>query len=88
MNYTILAMPPMALPAFRPLYSQAGYDSDDATNANQILSTLHSRLMGILAQRVREASENDTLYTRVKLPDNELQYSIGDGLLLAQNTNG
>jgi len=49
MNDTILATPPMALPPFSPLYSQAGYDSDEATNANQFLKTLHSSLMGILA---------------------------------------
>jgi len=77
----------MALPAFSPLYSQAGYDSAEATNANQFLSTLHSRLMGILAQQVREALENDALYTRVKQTDNKLHYSIRDGLLLVQNTN-
>ena len=50
MNDTILATPPMASPALSPLHSQAGYDSDEATNANQFLSTLHSPLMGILAQ--------------------------------------
>jgi len=88
MNDTILATPPMASPAFSPLYSQAGYDSDEATNANQSLSTLHSRLMGILAQRVREALKTDALHTRVKETDNKLHYSIRDGLLLAQNTNG
>jgi len=48
MNDTILATPPIVSPAFSPLYSQAGYDSDEATNANQFPSTLHSRLMGIL----------------------------------------
>jgi len=78
----------MVSPAFSPQYSQAGYDSDEATNANQFLSTLHSRLMGILGQRVSEALENDALYTRVKQTDNKLPYSICDGLLLAQNTNG
>jgi len=88
MNDTILATPPMASPAFSPLYSHAGYDSDEATNANQFLSTLHSRLMGILAQRVREALKTDALYSRVKETDNQLDYSIRDGLLLAQNTNG
>jgi len=88
MNDTILATPPMASPAFGPLYSQAGYDSDEATNANQFLSTLHSRLMGILAHRVREALKTDALYTRVKETNNKLHYSIRDGLLLAQNTNG
>ena len=88
MNDTIRATQPMASPAFSPLYSHAGYDSDEATNANQFLSTLHSRLMGILAQRVREAIKNDALYTRVKETDNKLHYSIGNGLLLAQNTNG
>jgi len=88
MNDTILATPPMASPAFSPLYSQAGYGSDEATNANQFLSTLHSRLIGILAQRVREALKTDALYTRVKETDNKLHYSIRDGLLLAQNTNG
>jgi len=50
MNDTILATLPMASPAFSPLYSQAGYHSDEAANANQFLSTLHSRLMAILAQ--------------------------------------
>jgi len=88
MNDTILATPPIASPAFSPLYSQAGYDSDEATKANQLLSTLHSRLMGILARRVREALKTDTLYTRVKETDNILHYSVRDGLLLAQNTNG
>jgi len=78
----------MASPAFSPLYSQAGYDSDEAANANQFLSTLRSRLMGIVAQRVREALKTDTFYTRVKETDNKLRYSIRDGLLLAQNTNG
>jgi len=88
MNDTILATPPMASPACSPLYSQAGYDSDEATNANEFLSTLHSRLMGILAQRVRQALKTDARYTRVKETDNKLHYSIRDGLLLAQNTNG
>jgi len=78
----------MASPAFSLLYSQAGYDSDEATNANQFLITLHSRLMCILAPRVREALKSDTLYTRVKETNKELHYSIHDGLLLAQNTNG
>jgi len=87
MNDTILATTPMASPAFSLLYSQAGYDSDEATNANQFLSTLHCRLMGILAQRVREALEKDALYTRVKQTDNKLHDSICDGVLLAQNTN-
>jgi len=85
---TILATPPMASPALSPLYSQAGYDSDEATNANQFLITLHTRHLGILAQRVREALKTDALYTRVKETDNKLHYSISDGLLLAQNTNG
>jgi len=49
MNYMMLARRPIALPAFSPLYSLAGYDSNDATNANQSLGTLHCRLMGILA---------------------------------------
>jgi len=88
MNDNILATPPMASLAFSPLYSQAGYDSDEATNANQFRSTLHSRLMGILVQRVREALKTDSLYTRVRENDNKLHYSIRDGLLLAQNTNG
>jgi len=86
MNDTILATPPMASPAFSPRYSQAGYDSNEATNAKQFLSTLHSPLMGILAPRVREALKTDALYTRVKETDNKLHYSIRDGLLLAQNT--
>jgi len=87
MNHTILATPPMASPAFSPLHSQAGYDSDEATNINQFLSTLHFRLMGILAQRVREALKTKALYARVKETNNQLHYSILDGLVLAQNTN-
>jgi len=66
----------------RPRYT------DEATNATKFLSTLHSRHMGILAQRVREALETDALYPRVKETDNKLHYSICDGLLLAQNANG
>jgi len=85
MNDTSLATPPMAPPAFSPLYSQGGYDSDEATNSIQFLSTLHSRLMGILAQRVREALKTDALYTRVKETDNKLHYSISQGLPLAEN---
>jgi len=88
MNDTILATLPLVSLAFNPLYSQAGYDSDEATNANQLRSTLHYRLMGIRAQRVREAVETNAIYTRVKETDNKLHYSILDGLLLAQNTNG
>jgi len=87
MNDTTLATPPMASPAFSHLYSHAGYDSDETTYANQFLSTLPSRLMGILAQQVREALKTNALYTRVKETDNKLHYSIRDGLLLAQNTN-
>jgi len=77
----------MAAPHFSPLYSQAGYDSNEATNVNQFLSTVHSYLMGILARRVREALEKEALYTRVKQTDNKLHNYIHDGLQLAQNTN-
>ena len=87
MNDTILATPPMASPAFSPLNSQAGYDPDEATNANKFLSSLRSRLMGIFAQRIIEALKSDALFTRVKDSPNKLHYSIFDGLLLAQNTN-
>jgi len=88
MNNTILATPPIASPAFNPFYSQAAYNSDEATNANQFQSTLHCRLVGIPTQRVREALKTDALYTRVQETSNKLGYFIGDGLLLAQNTNG
>jgi len=88
MNDTILTTLPMALPAFSPLYSQTGFDSHEATNANQSVRTLSSRFMGLLTQRVREALGPDALYIRVKETDNKLHYSSHDGLLLAQNTNG
>jgi len=88
MNHAILATPHVDSPAFSHLYSQAGYDSDEATNANQSVSTLHSRIIGILAQRVREALQTNTLHTSVKETDNKLPNSIRDGLLVAQNTNG
>ena len=87
MNDTILATRPMASPAFSPLYSKAGYDSHEATNTNQFLSTLHSHLIGILAQPVREVLETDDLSTGVNQTDNKLHYSICYSLLLAQNTN-
>jgi len=87
MHDTILATPLMASLAFTPLYCQAGYDSDEATNSNQFLRTLHSRLMEPLAQQVRVALKTDALYTRVKQTATKLHYSIHDGLLLAQNTN-
>jgi len=87
MNDTMLATLPMASPAFSPLSSKAGYDSDEATNAKQFLSTLHSRLVGIVTQRLREALKTDALYTTVKETDNKLHYSIRNGLLLGQNTN-
>jgi len=74
LNNTSLATPLMASPAFSPLYSHAGYDSDEATNANQFRSTLHSRLIGILAQPVREALKTNPLNTRVKETDNKLHY--------------
>ena len=88
MNDTMLATLPMASPAFSPLYRQAGYDCDEATDANQFLSTLLFHLLGILSQRVTEALKTDALCTRLKETDNNLPYSIRDGLLLAQNTNG
>jgi len=88
MNDTILATPPIASPAFTPLYGQSRYDSDEVTNTNQVVSTLYSRLMGILVQHVRKALKADALYTRVKETDNKLHYSLRDGLLLGQNTNG
>jgi len=87
-NNTILATTPLASPAFSPLYSQAVNDSNEATNANQFLSTLHSCLIGIVTQRVREALKADPLDTRFKETDNKLHYSLRHGLLLAQNTNG
>jgi len=55
MNDTILATPSMASLAFSALYSHAGYDSQEATNANLFLSPLHARHMGILSMRVSEA---------------------------------
>jgi len=87
-NDPILGTPPLTSPAFSPLYSQAGYDSDEATNANQFLSTPHACLMSILAHPGREALKTLTLYTMVKEIDNKLQYCIRDGLLFAENTNG
>ena len=88
MNDTILATPSITLPAFGPLYSQAGYHPDEATNANKFLNSLHSCLVGIFAQRVREVLKTDVLFTTVKDTLIKLHYSILDGLLLAQNTNG
>jgi len=85
---TIQATAPMASQAFSPLYSQAGSDSDEATNAHQRLSTLQSCPMCILTWQVRHALNIDVLYTRVKQTNIKLHYSFYDGLLLAQNTNG
>jgi len=88
MNDSILATLPMTSPAFTPLYSHVGYDSDEATNPNEFLTTLHARLMGILTQRVREALMTDALYSSVQESDNKLHYFICNSLLLGPNTNG
>jgi len=50
MTHNILPTPPMAFPAFGLLYSRSRYDSEAPTNPNQNLSTLHTRLIGILAE--------------------------------------
>jgi len=45
-------------------------------------STLHSRLIDMLAQPVTQALKTDALYSRVKEIVHKLHYPIRDGLLL------
>ena len=86
-NNTILYTPPIALSAFGPTNSQAGYDSKEGTNASKFLSSLHTHLMDIFAQRIREALKSNRPYSIIKDFNNKLYYSIFHSLFLAQTTN-
>jgi len=88
MEDTLLDSPPMASPAFGPLYNDPDDNQTESSQAQLILDTLNARLHGIFRDRIRQALELDPLYAKVKETGNKLHYSISDGLLLAQNTNG
>jgi len=88
MEDTLLDSPPMASPAFGPLYNDLDDNQSESSQAQLILHTLNARLHGIFPDRTRQALELDPLYAKVKETGNILHYSISDGLLLAQNTNG
>jgi len=88
MEDRLLDSPPMALLAFGPLYNDPDDNQTESSQAQLILDTLNGRLHGIFCHRIRQALELDPLYAKVKETGNKLHYSISDGLLLAQNTNG
>ena len=88
MQESIIDTPPMALPAFEPLYSELYLSPGGAERVQSFISTLHSTLMGDFRPRVLKALELDPLYARVKQTGNKLHYSINGGLVMAQNTNG
>ena len=88
MEDTLLDSPPMASTAFGPLYNDPDDNQAESSQAQLILDTLNARLHGIFRDRIRQALELDPHYAKVKETGNTLHYSISDGLLLAQNTNG
>jgi len=87
MEDSLLDSPPMAAPAFGPLYNDPDDNQTESSQAQFILDTLNARLHGIFRDRIRQALELDPLYAKVKETGNKLNYSISDGLLLAQKTN-
>ena len=88
MQESIIDTPPMASPAFEPLYSEPFLSPGEAERAQSFIGSLHSTLLGDFRPRVLKALELDPLYARVKQTGNKLHYSIDGGLLMAQNTNG
>ena len=88
MQETIINTPPMALPAFEPLYSKPYLGPCEAEPAQSFIGTLHSTLIGDFCPRVLKALELDPLYARVKQTGNKLYYSTDGPLLMAGNTNG
>ena len=88
MQESIINTPPMASPAFEPLYRKPYLSPGEAERAQSFIGTLHSTLIGDFRPRVLKAIELDPLYARVKQTGNKLQYSIDSDLLMAQNTNG
>jgi len=88
MEGSLLDTPPMTLPAFGPLYNDPDDYQTESTQAQLILNTLNARLHGIFRDRITQALEPDPLYAKVKETGNKLHYSISDGLLLTQKTNG
>ena len=88
MQESIIDTPPMASPAFEPLYRQPYLSPGEAEWAQSFICTLRSTLIRDCRCRVLKALELDPLYARVKQTDNKLHYSIDSGLLMAQNTNG
>ena len=90
MQESIIDTPPIASPAFDPLYTEPylQVSPGEAERAQSLIGTLHSTRMGDFRPRVLKALELDPLYARVKQTGNKLHYSIEVGLMMAQNTNG
>ena len=87
MQESIIDTPPMASPAFEPLYSEPFLSPGEAKRGQSFIGTLHLTLMGDFHPRVLRVLELDPLYTRVKQTGNRLHFSIDGGLLMALNTN-
>ena len=88
MQESIISTPPMASPAFEPLYSELYLSPGETEWAQSFIGTLYSTLMGDFRPRVLKALELDLLYARVMQTGNKLHYSIDGGLLMAQKNNG
>ena len=61
MRESIIDTPPMALPAFEPLYSEPFLSPGEAERAQSFIGTLHSTLMENFRPRVLKALELDRL---------------------------
>ena len=82
MQESIIDTAPMALLAFKPLYSEPFLSPDEAERGQSFIGTLHLTLMGDFHPRILRALELDPLYTRVKQTGNKLHFSIDSGFLM------
>jgi len=88
MEESLLDTPSMASPAFGPLYNDPEDNQAESSQAQLILDSLNACRHSFFRDQIRQALELDPHYAKVKETGNKLHYSIPDGLLLAQNTNG
>jgi len=88
MEGSLLDSPPMASLALGPLFNDPDDNQTESSQAQLILDILNTCLHGIFRDQIRQALELDPLNAKVKETGNKLHYSISDGLLMAQNTNG
>ena len=87
MQESMITTPPMASPAFEPVYSKHYLSPGEAERAQSFIDTLQSTLIGDFRPRVLKVLDLDPHYTRIKQTNNKLHYSIDGGLMMAQNIN-